>query len=58
MLSKDPSNRPDCTHLLAKSKEWTIDKNAIKSDEYYNEFNTLLDKSKDLDILQRFLELK
>ena len=58
MLSKDAIKRPDCRQLLAKSKEWTIDANTIKSDEYFEEFLTLSENDVKLNILREFIEIK
>ena len=55
MLSKRPEERPNCSELLTKTHEWTVDTNIIKSDEYYEEFISLCDTNNKLRVLKSFV---
>ena len=57
MLSKRPEEeRLSCIELLAKTHEWTVDSNRVRSDEYYNEFISVLDSNDNLKILKVFIQ--
>ena len=58
MLSKAPEERPDCSELLAKTHEWTVDTNIIKSDENYEEFISVLENNEKLIFFKKIIELK
>ena len=57
MLSKKPEERLSCSELLAKTHEWSVDTNTVRSDENYEQFIALSD-NESLKILKTFVEFK
>ena len=57
MLSEEQNLRTDCSELLAKTHEWTVDTNIIKCDENYEEFISVTDKSENLKNLRYYFSV-
>ena len=55
MVSKEPSNRPSCAELLEMSKEWTVDRNTVTSDENYSQFSIIIESNEKLKILKKLI---